>query len=56
MRVYFKMKIDLSKDQIKWIFLWIDEDIIPELEQFYQNEDHTKKKLKIAYEILEKLK
>ena len=48
MRVYFKMKIDLSKDQIKWIFLWIDEDIIPELDQFYQNEDHTKKKLKIS--------
>ena len=50
------MKIELSKDQIKWIFLWIDEDIIPELEQFYQHQYHTKMKLKIAYEILEKLK
>lgn len=50
------MKIDLSKDQIKWIFLWIDEDIIPELEQFNQHEDITKMKLKIAYDILEKLK
>ena len=57
MRGYFKMKIiKLKVLEREWLKLWLNDDIIPELEQFNQHEDITKMKLKIAYDILEKLK
>ena len=48
--------IKLKVLECEWLKLWINDDIIPELEQFNQHEDITKMKLKIAYDILEKLK